>query len=56
MFPATETTHDTTSVAIAFAVVFSWRRNDMAESWSLCSGAGSAFHVDGPATVKLHGR
>jgi len=29
-------------------------RNDMAESSSL-SGAGSAFHVDGPATAKLHG-
>jgi len=26
----------------------------MAESWSLCSGAGSAFHVDGPETAKLH--
>ena len=27
----------------------------MAESSSLRSGAGSAFHVDGPATEKLHG-
>jgi len=26
----------------------------MAESWSLCSGAGSTFHVDGPATAKLY--
>ena len=28
-----------------------WQRS----SSSLRSGAGSAFHVDGPATVKLHG-
>ena len=27
-------------------LVFSWRRNDTAESSSLWSGAGSAFHVD----------
>ena len=27
----------------------------MAESSSLRSGAGSALHVDGPATAKLHG-
>jgi len=27
----------------------------MAESLSLRSGAGSAFHVDGPTTAKLHG-
>ena len=35
-----------------YSSVFSWRRNDMAESSSLRSGAGSAFHVDGPATAK----
>ena len=27
----------------------------MAESSSLRSGAGSAFHVDGPATAKQYG-
>jgi len=38
-----------------YSSVFSWRRNDMRESSSLRTGAGSAFHVDGPATAKLRG-
>jgi len=38
-----------------YSLVFCWRRNDMAESSSLRIGAGSAFHVDGPATAKSHG-
>ena len=39
-----------------YSSVFSWRRNDMAESSSLrLSGAGSELHVDGPATAKLRG-
>ena len=38
---------------ICSITVFSWRRNDMAESSLLWSGAGSAFHIDGPATAKL---
>ena len=41
--------------ALMYSTVFSWRRNDTAESSSLRSGAGSAFHVDGPATAKLRG-
>jgi len=38
-----------------YSSVFSWRRNDMAESSSLRSAADSAFQVDGPATAKLYG-
>jgi len=38
-----------------YSSIFRWRRNDMAEGSSLRSGAGSAFHVDGSATAKLHG-
>jgi len=38
-----------------YSLVFSWRRNDMAASSSLRSGAGSTFHVDGAATAKPHG-
>jgi len=53
-----EDSHERVSVnnALMYSSVFRWRRNDIAESLSLRSDAGSAFHVDGPATAKLHGR
>jgi len=38
-----------------YSSVFSWRRNDTAESSSFRSGAGGAFHVDCLATAKLRG-
>ena len=54
-----EDSHERASVNNNYALmnssVFSWRRNDIAESSSLRSGAGSAFHVDGPGTARLHG-
>ena len=57
-----EDSHERANVnnnALMYSSVFSWRRNVMAESSSLRSGAGrgSTFHVDGPgpATAKLHG-
>ena len=52
-----EDSHGRASVnnALICSSVLSWRRNDMAESSSLRSAADSAFHVDRPATAKLHG-
>jgi len=50
-----ENSHECASGSNMLYTVFSWRRNDAAESSSLPSGAGNAFALYCPATVKLRG-